>query len=688
MSAPSAIEVARAAVERGNWQEALEALAGPDGSSADGLELKAQAAYGAGDLEGCIDAWELLHALQLAADDRVEASRAAAMIALYLMMDTGLMSPVRGWIGKADRLLEGEGDVPVRAIMAMVRTYERFMCGDMAGAGEQSVLAIELGERHSVLPAVVIGRTANARITIFSGQVELGLGMLDEVGALLMTGEVDALTTGMMYCEIICAAQGLMMHDRAQEWTEVMEHWRHGAAFGGINGRCRVHRAELLRMSGTCDLAEEEALAACDELRPWMRREFGWPLAELGNIRLRKGDLAGAEEAFLAAHAHAWSPQPGLALLRLAQGDTAGAASLIADAVAHPIDIPSKERPPFGDLRLAPLLDAQTEIAFAAGDVGTVEHAAATLRSIANSYPSRSLDASAELAEARVAVLHGDHLRAIQRASGAMASWMEVGAPFEAAGARMVLADALAQSGKPAAAEMERRAACTTFVAFGATGHAERAAQLAAGDPPTPAGAAPTEQATAVFTCNGDTRTVDFAGAAALVRDLKGFRYIERLLAAPGREFHVLDLVAVEVGAVPVGPAREVPPAGSASGGAGLPLIDEQARAAYRRRLVEVDEDIADATTMNDLGRLELAQRDRDYLIAELTQAVGLAGRHRLVGSTSERARTSVTRSIRYSLDRLAPHHGALAIHLQQRVRTGTYCVYEPDPVAPLSWQT
>ena len=88
-----------------------------------------------------------------------------------------------------------------------------------------------------------------ARITIFNGDVELGLSMLDEVGALLMTGEVDALTTGMMYCEIICAAQGLMMHDRAQEWTEVMERWRHGAAFGGINGRCRVHRAELLRMS-------------------------------------------------------------------------------------------------------------------------------------------------------------------------------------------------------------------------------------------------------------------------------------------------------------------------------------------------------------------------------------------------------------------------------------------------------
>jgi hypothetical protein len=440
-------------------------------------------------------------------------------------------------------------------------------------------------------------------------------------------------------------------------------------------------------MSGTCDLAEEEALAACDELRPWMRREFGWPLAELGNIRLRRGDLAGAEEAFLAAHSHAWSPQPGLALLRLAQGDTAGAAALIADALAHPIDIPSKERPPFGDLRLAPLLDAQTEIAFAASDLGTAEHAALALRTIADSYPSRSLDACAELADARVAVLQGDHLRAIRAASGAMAAWVEIGAPYEAATARMVLADALTLAGKSDAARMEWQAARTVFAAFGAVLQAERASSLAAGDPRETPRAVPTDHATAVFRCDGDTRTVSFAGVTALVHDLKGLRYIDRLLAAPGREFHVLDLVAVEMGAIPVGTSRDVPPDGFGNGGAGLPLLDERARQAYHRRLVEVDDDIAEATLMNDLGRLELAERDRDYLIAELSQATGLAGRHRLVGSTSERARTSVTRSIRYSLGRLAPHHPELATHLQQRVRTGTYCVYQPDPIAPLHWQ-
>ena len=123
----------------------------------------------------------------------------------------------------------------------------------------------------------------------------------------MLAGQVDPLTTGMMLCEVICAAQALSMPELAREWTDLMEHWRGGAAFGGIHGRCRVHRAELLRITGPCDAAEAEALTACAELRPWMRREYGWPLVELGMIRLRKGDLAGAEDAFVVAERIAWS---------------------------------------------------------------------------------------------------------------------------------------------------------------------------------------------------------------------------------------------------------------------------------------------------------------------------------------------------------------------------------------------
>ena len=683
------LSAVRAALDRGEWQLALDLLAtaGSESNRAEGLELRARAAYGNGNFEASVSAWEDLHALLTAEGDVTGAAMAAAMVAMFLMMDTGLMAPVRGWLRRAERLLDGHGEAPAHAIIAMVRGYERFMCGDMGAAGENAALAIELGSRLGVAPAVVIGRVCTARVTIFSGRVEEGLDLLDEIAIDLMSGEVDPLTTGMMYCELICAAQGMALHDRASEWTDVMDRWRHGAAIGGISGRCRVHRAEILRISGPCDLAEAEALGACEELRPWMRREFGWPLVELGNIRLRRGDLAGAEEAFMAAHARAWSPHPGLALLRLAQGDIDSATKMIADAIAHPFDVPSKERPPFGDLRLAPLLDAQAEIAAAAGDVDTVRLAADALESIAGSYPSRSLVAGAALAKARAALLSGDLGQAIHGAAAATAAWADIGAPFEAAAARMFLGEARHRSGDSDGARMEWRAARAAFESFGAVRRAQQAERLIAEAPHGPTSPRTSGAVTATFRCDGDTRTICFGDLTVPMRDLKGYRYMERLLADPGREFHVLDLVAVERGSLPTGPTfhhgEDAPAVGV---GAGLPLIDDEARAAYRRRLAEVDDDIEEATRMNDLGRVELAQRDQEYLLAELARAVGLGGRPRSFGGTSERARTSVTRSLRYALGRLAQHHPALAAHLDQSVHTGTYCVYTPDPLSPIAW--
>lgn len=672
---------ARTAVARGQWQKALELLdeLDLDGPSAGSLELRAQAAYGHGDFDAAVQAWEDLHTLLSAAGDDAEAARAAAMIAMYLMMDTGLMAPVRGWLRRAERLLDGHDETAAHALAAMVRTYERFMCGDMLAARAQAEQAIELGTRLGVNPAVVIGRTAVARTEILAGNIAVGLGLLDEVGALLMSGEVDPLTTGMMYCELICAAQGLGRVDLAREWTELMDRWRPGSAVGGIHGRCRVHRAEILKISGPCDLAEAEALGACDELRPWMRREFGWPLVELGNIRLRKGDLSGAEEAFVAAHGHAWSPHPGFALLRLAKGDIGGASVLIADAIARPFDIPSKERPPFGDLRLAPLYDAQAEIAAATGEADVARTAADALRSIADTYESPALHATASLAAARAALTAGDLAQAVDDAGASLVAWADLGAPFESAVARVVLGDALQQAGNLNGARMEWQAARSAFDAYGAAGWVRRLDDKLADagtESPATTSADPAQGATATFTCDGDTRTVRFDGRTVLVRDLRGLRYLARLLAEPGREFHALDLVAVEQGSLPTGDQ------------AGLEVIDQQARDAYRRRLAEVDDDLDEATRMNDLGRIALAERDRDYLIAELTRAVGLGGRHRMVGSTTERARTSVTRSVRYAIDRLAEHHPALAAHLTQAVHTGAYCSYTPDPLAAVVWET
>jgi hypothetical protein len=241
---------------------------------------------------------------------------------------------------------------------------------------------------------------------------------------------------------------------------------------------------------------------------------------------------------------------------------------------------------------------------------------------------------------------------------------------------------------------MEWRAAQAAFEAYGAERAAARARALLEGGtsdeaPPAPSDEPADEPTTeaAVFRLVGDTRTISFAGRTTVLRDLKGFRYLARLLADPDREFHVLDLVAVEQGTLPTGAVDTV---GAAEvegvGGHGLPPLDEQAREAYRRRLAEVDDDIEDAQRCHDLARVESAERDREYLIAELARAVGLGGRLRSVGSDAERARTAVARTLRYATDRLAEHLPPLAAHLDNCLHTGTYCAYRPDPLSPVRW--
>ncbi len=701
----ASLEAAQVAVARGEWQHALDELreceSQQPGTVADEvLELRAAAAYGAGDLEATLGAWETLHANRASSGDHAGSAWAASMVALHLLIDTGLMSTVRGWLRRAEReVAEVVEPLPVHAVIAMVSGYERFFSGDAVAAEGDAQRAIELGERLGVLPAVVIGRTAIGRLRILSGAVEEGLALLDEVAVHLMTGDVDPLTTGMMYCELICAVQALGLHDRAREWTEVMDRWQHTAAVGGIHGRCRVHRAELLRLSGPGDEAEQEALQACAELRPWLRREYGWPLVELGTIRLHRGDLPGAEEAFGAAHRQVWSPEPGLALLRLAQGHVQVASTLIAEAVARPATTPSKEQPPFGDLRLAPLLAAQVEIAAAAGDPAVAAAAADRLDDVARHYAGTAgLCATAALARGRVSLLQDDPDGAVAACTAAATAWAELGAPYEAASVRVVLGQAHERAGRRGQARLEWEAARADFSAFGAGLRVAEVDRLlgdsasTSSSSPDATTSPPRAAADAVFALVGGCRRIHHRGVEAVVPDLKGFRYLAVLLEAPGREFHALDLVALETGGATTPMIAGAVPHPAEDGVAvthgdvGLPMIDDQARAAYRRRLSEVEEDIEDARAMNDLGRLDLAERDRDYLLAELGSALGLGGRLRTTGSSAERARTSVTRSLRYALDRLTEHHPDLGAHLALAVRTGTFCSYRPDPVAPLTW--
>ncbi|MGK5110842.1 MULTISPECIES: transcriptional regulator [unclassified Geodermatophilus] len=669
------------AASRGAWQQAFDLFIEADANGlleAADLEALGEVAYTAGQLDVTIEAWERVHAAGLQAGDHLAAAGAAVRVAMHLLFDTALMAPVRGWLARADGLLEDRGPTPVHAWLGVVRAYERMLTGDLPNARRWARQAIEVGSTCDPA-AATIGQVAQARLLILDGDVRRGLTLLDQAGVTAVSGDLDPLSTGVVYCELVCALQGLAQYDLAEQWTEAMERWGERSAIGSLHGRCRVHRAEILRLRGACSEAEGQALMACEELRPYLGRELGWPLNELGRIRLHKGDIAGAEEALLASHRAGWDPQPGLALVRLSRGDVTTAAASIRDALERPLRVPWKERPPDTDLQRAPLLEAQVEIEIAAGDVVRARSAADQLQLVAARFQNKALTASAALARGRVQLADGDAAQAEQSLSEAVGLWNEVGAPYEAARARMGLAEAHAASGSEHRAALERRAARTIL---------DRIAAAPLVDPP--GGQAPldgpSDASDNVFRRAGDYWSVVFDGQTVLVRDLKGMRYLARLLAHPGHEFHVLDLVAAEAGtSAPGATGRAAEVTHSTFGDAGE-LLDAQARDAYRRRLTEIEDDIAEAREMGDAGRAAQSDAERDFLVHELARAFGLGGRGRRAASSSERARAGVTRAIRQAIARIGEHHLELGEHLDRTIRTGTYCAYVPDPRAPAGW--
>jgi tetratricopeptide (TPR) repeat protein len=648
------VQSAEDAAAKGDWADAYGLLTKADSDGLLGvgdLPLLAEAAYAAGHLDATIEAWERTHALCVQAGDSVAAAHAAVRLAMHLLLDTALMAPVRGWLARAERLLEGKEEGSAHAWLAVVRTYERMLIGDVESARHWSERAIDVGSRCDAA-ACAIGRVAAARLRILDGDVAAGLALLDEAGLAAVSGELDPLSTGLVYCELVCALQGLAQYDVAEEWTEAMERWCQTNAIGSLHGRCRVHRAEILRLRGACDEAEQEALVACEELSPYLRREMGWPLTELGRIRLRRGDIGGAEEALVAAHRVGWEPQPGLALVHLARGELSAAASAIREALERPSRVPSKELPPDSDLQRAPLLDAQVEIEIAGGDLERARAAADELERVAARFQSKALVAGATLARGRVRLAEDRPAQAEHCCSEAARMWHAIGAPYETAVARMVLADALRAGGSENRAALELQAARAIL------------------DGIEVATSAATE--TNVFRREGDHWLLVFEGRTERVRDLKGIRYLAQLLAHPGHEFHVLNLVAAETGQqVPIGDAGQ--------------MLDERAKSAYRRRLAEIEEDIEQARALADAEREAQADAERDFLVRELARAVGLGGRDRRASSDSERARSGVTRAVRHGIARIGEHHPQLAEHLDHAVRTGTYCAYAPD-AASIRW--
>ena len=163
------------------------------------------------------------------------------------------------------------------------------------------------------------------------------------------------------------------------------------------------------------------------------------------------------------------------------------------------------------------------------------------------------------------------------------------------------------------------------------------------------------------------TWRIAYDGEEAVVPHSKGLSDLATLLARPGQDIHVLDLYGVA--------DRSGPPGD---------IADRTAIASYRRRLIDLEADAAQAAGHNDLERQARIEQERQALVDELSRVTGLGDRRRSFSSyPAERARKAVTGRLRDAIRKLEQDLPRLAAHLDAGIITGTYCRYRADAGHP-----
>lgn len=452
---------ARSAFERYDWPVAFEGFsdakaAGP--LDPEDLERMGSAAWWTGHHDECIDSRHAAYAAWL---ERGEPERAAG-VALQLadnLREAGKRSVADGWQQRASRLLADRPQGIVHGWFEVMQARRAFLGGELDTAIAHARQALDIGTRFGERDVQALALCVNGWALIVKGAVDDGIALFEEAGAAAVGGELGPMATGLTYCMMISVFRDLSDYGRAGEWSEAARRWCARQTISGFPGVCRVHQAEILRLRGAWPEAELEAKRAADELLKFDLSSAAQGFYEIGEVRLRIGDLDGAEEAFRqVAELAPWPPEPGSSWLWLRRGDADRAATSIRRVLQDEWD----------PLERAKCLPVQVEIALARRDLATAHQAADELDTIAERYRSQTLAAAAAQAAGAVAAAEGHHGAAIRRLRRAVELWRAQDLRYEEARSRAELAGALRGERDLDSAKRELTAAREVFERLGA----------------------------------------------------------------------------------------------------------------------------------------------------------------------------------------------------------------------------
>jgi class 3 adenylate cyclase len=454
------LEAGRVAFERRSWREAYDLLKEADDGRLTGADLEALAksAWWIGRSVESISAFERSFAAFVEAGDRAQAAFIALTIRREYLVKLA-ESVAQAWLRRAEQLLEGEPGSVAHGYLAIAHGEMALGRGELDHALSHFDRAVEIasGLDDRDLQTWAAMRRAFALAT--SGRLDEAWVIMEDTAAAAVGGELGAHTTGAVFCNVMAACREAADYRRGSEWAEVSKSWCERQDIAGFPGVCRVHRAEFMRLTGAWAEAEGEVRRATEELLDFAPAIAGAAFHELGEVRLRMGDLDAADEAFGQARELGDEGQPGRALVLLARGSADAAAASIRNAL---------DEVQWDKLARARLLPVQADIAKARADGATAQAAATELADVATEFGTAAIRAAAAHAAGVAALLHEQTGDAAQRFREARKLWREIDAPYEGALETVGLADALLDAGDREAAKLELDSARSTFRRLGA----------------------------------------------------------------------------------------------------------------------------------------------------------------------------------------------------------------------------
>ena len=441
------------------WQEAYASLADIDQReplTPEDLELLGRSAYMIGQDDDYVAALERAHHGHLSRGEVPAAVRCAFWIGESLLFRSQA-ARASGWFEVGKRLLDHEDLDCVERGYLMIPTWLLQMHhGDWDAGLATATEAAAIGERFGDQDLVWLARHDQGRALVKLGRRDEGIRLVNEMLVVVTSGILSPVVSGIVFCNTIIFCRDAFELRQAREWTDALTLWcDEQPQMVAHNGLCLVHRAEILQLSGDWATALTEAEKASERFTMGALNQIASGMAHYrqGEIHRLQGRLDAAEEAYREANRCGHEPQPGLALLRLAQGHTDSAASTIRRAV-------SEHTQP---LERAALLPAFVEIMLADDDLDAAHTACDELAQIGRRHGTDAIEAMAAFARGAVALAEGDAEQGIVDARRSWRVWNDLGAPYDAARARLLVAEACRLLGDEDTERMELEAAHAVF---------------------------------------------------------------------------------------------------------------------------------------------------------------------------------------------------------------------------------